>query len=159
MALYNWPTIMLVLEPSFDLGYLKSLESVYYYPNFGFEFYIFFTFSMLQQSRVIVQEQLIYIYIFLIVSRDIHNLFLLHVTSPTWRSGRCVPTDFFFYITGTQKLYFRKPNLSDHTCMYQSQNLYNGAISLKQKNSNLHDKEFSLQIFYKASMLINTFTQ
>lgn len=47
MALYNWPTIMLVLEPSFDLGYLKSLESVYYYPNFGFEFYIFFTFSML----------------------------------------------------------------------------------------------------------------
>lgn len=80
------------------------------------------------------------------------DLLLLHMTSQTDKHGDlgdCMPPDFL-NPTHTQKLYFRKSNLSAYTCMHYNNNLDRAALVCTRRMKIFITKNLTYGFFTKT---------
>lgn len=162
MALCNCLTLMLVLEPPFDFG-TCSLSKVWIAVLTPVLIFTYFSnIPWVSRQELLFRISCVGIYIFesALVEAST-DLLLLHVTSHTDRHrdlGGRVPADFFFFFFNhTQKLYFRKLNLSAYTCMHYSQNLSSAAIVFNRRIKISITKNFPFGFSTKALCLLANF--
>lgn len=131
MALGNWPTIMLLLEPPFDLG-TKSLSTGFITLLISVLIFMYFSDRPWFSWPELLFRSSLGVFFKSVSAEASSDLLLLYVTShtdvETWRLGPC---NFFCHVH-TQKL-VRKPNLSAYTCMHYSTNLYNVGTVFKER--------------------------